>query len=87
MVGWVAQVEKARASLRRQGRGRKVQAEKAQASLRRQGQGRKVVPGRGWRGPQGQAREPGWGLRAGLEWGLRAGLERGPRAGERPDQR
>ena len=83
MVGWVAQVEKARASLRRQGRGRrvqaekaqaslrrqgrgrKVQAEKAQASLRRQGQGRKVVPGWGWRGPQGQARESGWGLRAG----------------------
>ena len=54
-VGWVAQVEKAQAS----------QAEKAQAPLRRQGQGRKVAPGRGWRGPQGQAREPGWGLRAG----------------------
>ena len=83
MVGWVAQVEKAQASPRRQGRGRRVQAEKAQASprrqgrgrkvqaekaqafLRRQGQGRKVAPGRGWRGPQGQAREPGWGLRAG----------------------
>ena len=75
-VGWVAQAEKAQASLRRQGRGRRVQAEKAQASqaekaqasqaekaqapLRRQGRGRKV-----------QARE--------LEWG--------PRAGERRDQR
>ena len=32
MVGWVAQVEKAQASPRRQGRGRRVQAEKAQAS-------------------------------------------------------
>ena len=34
MVGWVAQVEKAQASLRRQGRGRKVQAEKAQGQAR-----------------------------------------------------
>ena len=34
MVGWVAQVEKARASLRRQGRGRRVQAEKAQGQAR-----------------------------------------------------
>ena len=32
MVGWVAQVEKAQASLRRQGRGRKV--EKAQGQAR-----------------------------------------------------
>ena len=68
MVGWVAQVEKAQASPRRQGRGRRVQAEKAQASqaekaqapLRRQGRGRKV-----------QARE--------LEWGPRAGERRDQR--------
>ena len=61
MVGWVAQVEKARASLRRQGRGRRVQAEKAQASqaekaqapLRRQGRSRKVQAEKA----QGQARE------------------------------
>ena len=30
-MGWVAQVEKARASLRRQGRGRKVEKEQGQA--------------------------------------------------------
>ena len=61
MVGWVAQVEKARASLRRQDWGRRVQAEKAQASLRRQGRGRKVQAEKA----QGQARELEWGLRAG----------------------
>ena len=53
MVGWVAQVEKAQASPRRQGRGRRVQAEKAQAWLRRQGRGRKVQAEKA----QGQARE------------------------------
>ena len=57
MVGWVAQVEKAQASLRRQGRGRRVQAEKAQAPPRRQGRGRKAQAEKA----QGQARELEWG--------------------------
>ena len=77
-VGWVAQVEKAQASLRRQGRGRRVQAEKAQASLRRQGRGRKVRLELGTAGGVNvRIRGKAWGcgqVTSGSEVGGRAGL-------------